>query len=137
MGDARFTYGYIKGAMERRTYPLHLDLDIVSSSRSEIGKRHNAAVRVAASDDAKNVAVDSLATDEDRDTLPPLRLPGIFEPFSEHSKEMRHLPGPGGVEPGRYSIDLSEDGVFFLYGGKVPFVAKDVRLNSGTVGSLP
>ncbi|KWU41952.1 hypothetical protein RHOSPDRAFT_22074 [Rhodotorula sp. JG-1b] len=128
MGDARFTYGYIKGAMERRTYPLHLDLDIVSSSRSEIGKRHNAAVRVAASDDAKNVAVDSLATDEDRDTLPPLRLPGIFEPFSEHSKEMRHLPGPEGVEPGRYSIDLSEDGVFFLYGGKVPFVAKDVMM---------
>ncbi|KAG0660503.1 sphinganine kinase lcb4 [Rhodotorula mucilaginosa] len=128
MGDARFTYGYIKGAMERRTYPLHLDVDIVSSSRSDIGKRHNTAVRAAASENTENVAVDSLAPDEDPDTLPPLRLPGIFEPFSEHTKELRHLPGPEGVEPGRYSIDLSEDGVFFLYGGKVPFVAKDVMM---------
>lgn len=137
MGDARFTYGYIKGAMERRTYPLHLDVDIVSSSRSDIGKRHNTAVRAAASENSENVAVDSLAPDEDPDALPPLRLPGIFEPFSEHTKELRHLPGPEGVEPGRYSIDLSEDGVFFLYGGKVPFVAKDVRHSSVRVGSLP
>lgn len=135
MGDARFTYGYIKGAMERRTYPLHLDVDIVSSSRSEIGERHNAAVRAAAPDDPKNVAVDSPAPDEHPDALPPLRLPGIFEPFSEQSKDLRHLPGPEGVEPGRYSIDLSEDGVFFLYGGKVPFVAKDV--SSDRFGSLP
>lgn len=127
MGDARFTYGYIRGAMERRTYPLHLDVDIALSSRSEIARRHNASVRATAAGNLDPVAVGSCPQDEDPDVLPPLRLPGIFESFSEPAKELRHLPGPEGVEPGRYSIDLSEDGVFFLYGGKVPFVSKDVR----------
>ncbi|GAA5875892.1 hypothetical protein JCM3774_001114 [Rhodotorula dairenensis] len=128
MGDARFTYGYIRGAMERRTYPLHLDVDVVSSSRSEIARRHNATVQATAAGNVDPAAVDPLSRDEDPDTLPPLRLPGIFESFTEPAKELRHLPGPDGVEPGRYSIDLSEDGVFFLYGGKVPFVSKDVMM---------
>ncbi|GAA5983645.1 hypothetical protein JCM10908_000365 [Rhodotorula pacifica] len=128
MGDARFTYGYLKGAMERRTYPLQLDVDVVSSSRSDIARRHNDTVQNAHSADVKGTTVDTSSLEDDQDALPPLRLPGIFESFSEPATELRQLPERGGVEPGCYSIDLSQDGVFFLYGGKVPYVSKDVMM---------
>lgn len=134
MGDARFTYGYVRGALERRTYPLHLDLDIVASSRAEIGRNHNAAVRAANAAAASRhsggseglAAPAAVEEEEGGDALPPLRLPGIFESFNDASTELSELPGRDGVPPGRYSLDLSKEGVFFLYGGKVPFVAKDV-----------
>lgn len=126
MGDARFTYGYVKGALERRRYPLHLDVDIVASCRADIARQHNAALQSGSRGDAKPPTTPTDGGHEG-DEMPKLSLPGIFESFQEPATELQHLPTEEGVKPGRYSFDLSKDGVFFLYGGKVPFVAKDVR----------
>ncbi|GJN90667.1 hypothetical protein Rhopal_003679-T1 [Rhodotorula paludigena] len=124
MGDLRFTLGYIQGALARRTYPLTLAVHLVSGSKQRIAARHNAALGRA-----RGASGELLPDDDD---VPPLGLPRFADalpgPVKRRFEAIPSQEELDQLEEGWYEFDLTRDGVFFFYGGKVPFVAKDVML---------
>ncbi|GAA5833476.1 hypothetical protein JCM9279_001537 [Rhodotorula babjevae] len=129
MGDARFTWGYVAGAIGRRRYPCRIEVKGARWNKGEIARRHNQALlrpRRAAS------------SEHGEDDMP---VPAPVGPREDGRARRRvgHLPvdgdfGPGGGSGGDgdddewLTLDLTTEGVFFAYAGKVPFVSKDVML---------
>ncbi|GAA6062971.1 hypothetical protein JCM10212_005730 [Sporobolomyces blumeae] len=161
MGDFRFTWGYIQGAVSRRRYPLKLTVLVESSSKSDIANRHNRSL--ARTDE---LGVTSRALEEghrrvgkanerdleeaDEDSIPPLVYGSPRSPLPPAAmtdlphRRLTTLPKDGQLEAGKWwEIDLLGDsteastrggnksrdkGAFFVYGGKMPWVSKDVML---------
>ncbi|GAA5898066.1 hypothetical protein JCM6882_003318 [Rhodosporidiobolus microsporus] len=144
MGDARFTYGYIRGALSRVAYPCTVSVLLPSArssglhapTKSAIAKAHNASLSPAAAkakpDDAAKATSDG--------ALPPL-LHGSFSALSSSLPDgprwKNHLPSQDELERlGEVTgeghewvhFEMEEKGVFFLYGGKVPFISRDVMM---------
>lgn len=128
MGDARFTWGYVQGALGRRRYPCTIEVKGARWNKGEIARRHNQALlrpRRAAEASAKHGEDDmpALASVERRED-------------GRARRRVDHLPVDGdfGSSAGSsgdgddewLTLDLSSEGVFFAYAGKVPFVSKDV-----------
>ncbi|GAA5824153.1 hypothetical protein JCM3770_001410 [Rhodotorula araucariae] len=133
LGDARFTLGYIQGALARRAYPCRLDIcvrprDSARGDKAALVRRHNASLSSstpAARDDEGEGPQGSCAPDE----MPPLELGGADDALPEAVRTLERLPRDGELaEAGWHTLELGGEGVFFAYGGKVPFVSKDVML---------
>lgn len=123
LGDLRFTLGYVHGALQRRTYPCTLTVEIVEGDKATIAQKHNTSLRPDASE---TVAEDALQGDE----LPPAKpWTSCLPPPDVTPTILTDLPSPSDppLRPGWYTFDLTKKGVFFLYGGKVPLIARDVR----------
>ncbi|CEQ39551.1 SPOSA6832_01084, partial [Sporobolomyces salmonicolor] len=126
MGDTRFTYGYVQGALSRRTYPLTLHVKVENSSKASIAKAHNASL----SRPAPPPPSPSLLDGPEADEIPPLEYGTPDDPLPTEGGGARHMermPKDGELDARWWTVDLQE-GVFFLYGGKLPFIAKDVML---------
>ncbi|EGU13074.1 hypothetical protein RTG_00600 [Rhodotorula toruloides ATCC 204091] len=124
LGDFRFTLGYVHGAFQRRTYPCTLTVEVVEADKAAIARKHNASLRSTAS---ASTADDDLAND----VLPPAKpWTASLPPPDLQPTVLTGLPSPSDppLKPGWYTFDLTKKGVFFLYGGKVPLIAKDVML---------
>ncbi|BGP48402.1 sphinganine kinase lcb4 [Rhodotorula kratochvilovae] len=126
MGDARFTLGYVQGAVGRRRYPCRVDVCVAppgrgGGSKAALARRHNARLDAPAQEGGSGAW--------EKDEMPPLKLGGADVPLPKAVRTLERLPADGELdEEGWYTLDLSEGGVFFAYGGKVPFVSKDVML---------
>lgn len=154
LGDFRFTLGYIQGALSRKTYPIKLTVLVESSSKQVIAQNYNARLAAAAADNGGGAAP-TTATVEDQDEMPRLRygtpdepLPTEVERDMAERRTLDHLPKDGEMDgEGKWwTIDLTsprrptppssssssrrrgddKKGVFFLYGGKLPWISKDV-----------
>lgn len=153
LGDLRFTLGYIQGALTRRRYPMKLTVLVENSSKQDIARKYNESLsstsreaRPSEEEDGDEVEEGPKGTSRDRDAIPPLEFGYPDEPLpSEIAQEMKrkrtldHLPKDGEMDgEGKWwTIDLmgngdkgkeKERGVFFLYGGKMPWISKDVML---------
>lgn len=157
MGDARFTLGYVRGALARRRYPCRVDVRGPRADKARIARTHNAllergegarAAGAAAGGGGGARGADGAAEAgagagaQAGDEMPPLVFGGVDAPLPEGRRRFDKLPRDGAL-PGldteddggaaRHSedewvtLDLEEQGVFFAYGGKTPFVSKDVR----------
>ncbi|BGP32131.1 sphinganine kinase lcb4 [Rhodotorula toruloides] len=124
LGDFRFTLGYVHGALQRRTYPCTLTVQIVEADKAAIARKHNTSLRSTGSA--------SLGDDDSsEDDLPPAKpWTASLPPPDVTPTVLTDLPSPSDppLKPGWYKFDLTKKGVFFLYGGKVPLIAKDVML---------
>ncbi|BGP08134.1 sphinganine kinase lcb4 [Rhodotorula toruloides] len=124
LGDFRFTLGYVHGALQRRTYPCTLTVEIVEADKAAIARKHNASLRSPIS---ASLAGDDLGEDD----LPPAKpWTASLPPPDVTPTVLTGLPSPSDppLKPGWYTFDLTKKGVFFLYGGKVPLIARDVML---------
>lgn len=129
LGDFRFTLGYVHGALQRRTYPCTLTVEIVEADKAAIARKHNASLRSPIS---ASLAGDDLGEDD----LPPAKpWTASLPPPDVTPTVLTGLPSPSDppLKPGWYTFDLTKKGVFFLYGGKVPLIARDVR--RGTIST--
>ncbi|KAJ8294043.1 Sphingoid long chain base kinase 4 [Rhodotorula toruloides] len=124
LGDFRFTLGYVHGALQRRTYPCTLTVEIVEADKAAIARKHNASLRSTAS-----VPVGDDDPRED-DLSPAKPWTASLPPPDVTPTVLTGLPSPSDppLKPGWYTFDLTKKGVFFLYGGKVPLIARDVML---------
>ncbi|GAA5961165.1 hypothetical protein JCM3765_001250 [Sporobolomyces pararoseus] len=131
LGDFRFTLGYIQGALTRRRYPMKLTVLVENSSKREIARQYNGSLEHSSS---------TLVSDEEGgDEIPALKYGSPDEPLAvdieqemKQKRTLDHLPKDGELDgEGKWwTIDLLSDkkGVFFLYGGKMPWISKDVML---------
>ncbi|GAA5915365.1 uncharacterized protein JCM6883_006811 [Sporobolomyces salmoneus] len=135
LGDLRFTLGYVQGALTRKRYPMKLKVLVEDSSKASIARKYNKSLA------SSSVSTPSSATrqGEDDDLIPELEFGYPDEPLlQEIEREMKakrtidHLPKDGELDGGGkwWTLDLLSDkkGVFFLYGGKMPWISKDVML---------
>ncbi|GAA5921810.1 hypothetical protein JCM3775_001835 [Rhodotorula graminis] len=136
LGDARFTWGYVQGAIGRRRYPCTIEVKGARWDKGELARRHNQGLlrpARAAGDEGGAAS----KTHGDDDDMPAPTLVGRREDGRAH-RRVDHLPvdgdfGPsdGGVDGDDeqwLTLDLTTEGVFFAYAGKVPFVSKDVMM---------
>ncbi|BGP16323.1 hypothetical protein JCM10213_009174 [Rhodosporidiobolus nylandii] len=131
MGDARFTYGYIRGALSRARYPCSLSVLLPSPSSS----LQPTKAAIAAAHNASLLSPPAPPGFADDDALPLLEQPSVREKLPDGPRwttlpSQEELGRLGEVSEGEewVHLDLEESGVFFVYGGKVPFVAKDIQL---------
>jgi len=146
LGDLRFTLGYIQGSISRRRYPCKLTVLVETSSKSQIAQNHNQSLLNLSSSHTRS-------EDEEGDEMPELKYGTPDQELSERAREelgrgrrLKSLPRDGELEGGDggrwWEIDLmgeeptskgnkrkgkEKGGVFFLYGGKLPWISKDVR----------
>ncbi|GAA5890379.1 hypothetical protein JCM16303_007111, partial [Sporobolomyces ruberrimus] len=146
LGDFRFTLGYIQGALTRRKYPMKLTVLVENSSKQSIARRYNESL-------SHGTPTTTEEEEDQGDGIPELKFGYPDEPLGEEvEEEMRkkryldHLPKDGEMDgEGKWwTIDLmgnttrgggrtgkgkgKDKGVFFLYGGKMPWISKDVML---------
>ncbi|GAA5925890.1 diacylglycerol/lipid kinase family protein [Sporobolomyces koalae] len=134
LGDFRFTLGYIKGAVTRRRYPMKLQVLVESSSKNEIARRYNENL-------AHPRETPSSIAAQNGNEIPPLEygypddpLPAELEDEMNSKRYLDHFPKDGQLDgEGKWwTIDLTGDskrqGVFFLYGGKMPWISKDLQM---------
>ncbi|GAA5895250.1 hypothetical protein JCM8208_005950 [Rhodotorula glutinis] len=137
MGDARFTWGYVLGALGRRRYPCTIEVKGARWDKGELARWHNQALlrpRSAAGDEGGAAAA---AANHGEDDMP-VPAPVERRDGGRARRRVDHLPVDGDFGPGAGSggegddewltLDLTTEGVFFAYAGKVPFVSKDVML---------
>ena len=135
LGDFRFTLGYIQGAITRRRYPMKLTVLVENSSKREIARRYNQSLESSSSS-----ALVLQEEEAEGDEIPSLKygypdesLPAEIEQEMRQKRTLDHLPKDGELDgEGKWwTIDLLKDkkGVFFLYGGKMPWISKDVSLS--------
>lgn len=146
MGDSRFTYGYIKGALSRASYPCTLSILLPPgpSTQLAIARTHNlsvagsypAAIYPPPTDtpqegEGEEVGLPTLqygtAGESKILTLEEGEREGTAWTKLPSQEEMARLAEVEGTEPEWLHLDLEKSGVFFAYGGKVPFVSRDVR----------
>lgn len=128
MGDARFTVGYVQGALARRTYPVELAVKVIAGGvdKMALGKEYN---------DALARPPPSLPQAAG-DVLPELQFGTVGEELPAQARERVHDVLPEQLEEGWHTIKTP---VQFVYGGKLPFIAKDTRMfppaagNDGTI----
>lgn len=114
MGDARFTVGYIHGALSRREYPVELSIKVVESDKKAMAATFNASLQmppIVLSDDIVDGGI------------PELRFGTYDTPLPEGTPS--HAEIPSKLEPGWHTIKMS---LLFVYAGTLPFVSKDVSL---------
>ncbi|GAA5975867.1 hypothetical protein JCM11641_002825 [Rhodosporidiobolus odoratus] len=142
MGDTRFTYGYAKGALARVSYPCKVSILLPPKSvygggiaKESIARHHNNSLSTPP---ASGSVLEAGPTEENAH-LPELKYGTIHDPLPD-GPTWTHLPSQEELakladlddeegEGGQWiHLDLEEKGVFFGYGGKMPFIAKDVML---------
>ncbi|GAA6013766.1 hypothetical protein JCM10207_008184 [Rhodosporidiobolus poonsookiae] len=158
LGDLRFTLGYIHGALSRVRYPCRLSVLVPPSKSAAQGaltkrglaERHNAALDAAEASSASSPSSPRTApplspTREDHaGALPSPRYGTPTTPLPDGPRwdrlptqaelaRLEDVVGSEGEDGGEWlHFDLDgggkDGGAFFVYGGKVPFIAKDVLL---------
>lgn len=120
MGDTRFTVGYVQGALTRRTYPVELVVKIApnGSDKTFLAKGYN---------DALARPPPPINDDESgaEGGIPELKFGTAEEELPEEARGRVHEDLPERLEEGWHTLKTD---VQFVYGGKLPFVAKDVSL---------
>ncbi|GAA5820183.1 hypothetical protein JCM11251_005516 [Rhodosporidiobolus azoricus] len=144
MGDARFTYGYIRGALSRASYPCTVSVllpsahhsGLPSSTKAAIAKSHNAAL----SSSSSSRPLSQVPTEPTVEGALPRLQHGSFSSTSSLPNGptwKNHLPTQDELErlgevTGQANewvhFEMEEKGLFFLYGGKVPFISRDVMM---------
>ncbi|GAA6034126.1 hypothetical protein JCM8097_000708 [Rhodosporidiobolus ruineniae] len=150
LGDLRFTLGYVLGAVRHAAYPCTLDVLLPSPSylggpptKSTIAARHNRSVETG-----EGAAVAASVGGE----MPRVQRGTVGDQLPSGATWTGRLPSQeelerlGEVAEGAewVQIDMSgeaagekgegggkgkgKEGVFFAYGGKVPFVARDLMM---------
>lgn len=117
MGDARFTVGYVQGAVAGRTYPVELSLNVVESSKAAIASTYNKSLA------SPPLPLDNTELPPADQGMPALEFPSTSAPLPSQATERIHTTLPTELEPGWHTIKAD---VMFVYGGKLPFIAKDV-----------
>lgn len=123
MGDTRFTVGYVQGALTRRTYPVELAVKIAphGTDKAFLAKEYNDALTrppPATSDDD---------ADQSGGGMPELKFGTADEELPDEARGKVHEDLPERLEEGWHTLKTD---VQFVYGGKLPFVAKDVSLGA-------
>ncbi|KAI5479863.1 hypothetical protein MNV49_002421 [Pseudohyphozyma bogoriensis] len=116
MGDTRFIVGYIQGSLARRKYPVEMLVKIVETDKHAMVEKHNASLSHA-SPAVDNSPLESTA-------MPALRF-GADDGALPEGTEVHEGRLPEHLSPGWHLLRTS---VFFLYAGKMPYVAKDVKV---------
>lgn len=115
MGDARFTVGYVQGALSRREYPVELSIKVVESDKKAMAAVYNTSLLkppIILTDDV---------VDETHKAIPQLRFGDYETPLPDGTPF--HTDIPSTLEPGWHTFKTS---LLFLYAGMLPFVSKDV-----------
>jgi len=120
MGDARFTYGYVKGALSGKKYNCEVAIKIVHGNKAEIAKAHNNALQASHSVTTPSPQPTSLG----EDGLPPLRFGTVDDAVPDGGGE-HHADLPPTLSPGWHTLRAP---TFFAYVGKMPFIAAEVMM---------
>lgn len=129
MGDTRFTVGYVQGALTRRTYPVELAVKIApnGSDKAFLAKEYNNALT------RPPPPIDEDETGAERG-IPQLKFGTAEDELPKEARGRVHVDLPERLEEGWHTLRTD---VQFVYGGKLPFVAKDVsRLTDSELSSF-
>lgn len=113
MGDNRFTVGYVQGVLARRTYRVRVDMKVVDSDKQHMAAQFNEWLKRP---DVERE--EPLATLDG--SMPELRFGDEHSPIPAEAEKHASFDEP--MAPGWHTVEAD---VFFLYGGKLPFIAQD------------
>lgn len=122
MGDTRFTVGYVQGALTRRTYPVELAVKIAAhgTDKAFLAKEYNDALTRA----PPPIKEESSGGG---DKIPELQFGTAENELPVEARGKVHEDLPERLEEGWHTLKTD---VQFVYGGKLPFVSKDVSFGS-------
>lgn len=121
MGDARFVFGFLQGALTKRKYPVELSLKIIETNKKALAEIHNAELDSPAPPVDKGQDLVGAAAGP-HSPMPSVQFGTEQDPIPRESSPSRNEL-PMELQPGWHTLTTD---VSFVYAGKMPFVSRDV-----------